>query len=221
MRVLAFDATMAACSVALWCDGSVEASLCDPMVHGQAEALVPAVESVLKKAACSYDALDRIAVTVGPGSFTGVRVGLATARGLGVATECPVIGVLTTVVLAEEARLNGTDTKIAVAIDARRAELYVQCFDQDGEAGRDPLCLLPTDAAKLLEQDAWRLVGDSAEKLSGLVSNEVKISGPVYPNATVLAAMAAQQPLPSAPPGPVYIRPPDAALPKSGGRLRP
>ena len=221
MRVLAFDTTTAACSVALWCDGTVEASHCNPMMHSQAEALVPNIEQVLTEAGRGYDSVDRFAVTVGPGSFTGVRVGLATARGLGLATGSPVIGLLTSEVLAREAIQKGRDTPVAVAIDARRAAVYLQCFDGSGEALDEPVCMTPEDAAQHLVGHVWQLVGDGAYRVSPHVDRQIHSPGPTFPDAVVLAAMAAVRPIPDRPPAPVYVRPPDAVLPEAGGRLRP
>ncbi len=221
MRVLAFDTTTAACSVALWCDGVIEGALCDPMVHGQAEALVPNIERVLAKAGHDYSAIDRIAVTVGPGSFTGVRVGLATARGLAVATGCPIVGLATTEVLAQEAAGSGNGLPVAVAIDARRAEVYLQCFDETGRALDEVVCLLPEAAAQYLDDQAWHLVGDGTARLVPFLGQSVQESALGVPNAAVLAAIAAARPVPDHTPGPLYVRPPDAVLPKNGGRLRP
>src|SRR3569832_1939804 len=96
MLILAFDTSIAACSVALIRDAAILAATREVMDRGQAEALMPMIERVMESARASYRDLDRIAVTTGPGSFTGVRVGLAAARGLGLASEKPIVGVLTT-----------------------------------------------------------------------------------------------------------------------------
>ncbi|NKB45935.1 MAG: tRNA (adenosine(37)-N6)-threonylcarbamoyltransferase complex dimerization subunit type 1 TsaB [Alphaproteobacteria bacterium] len=220
MRVLAFDTTTSACSVAICVDGKTAGSFHEPMIHGQAEALVPAIEKTMTEAGITYADLDRIAVTVGPGSFTGVRVGLATARGIGVATGQPVIGVLTTEVIAAETH-NEPDQSTAVAIDARRAEVYLQCFAPDGSASGAPLCLLPKDAATVLNSQSWILVGDGAARVHPHAKSSVVLGDVTVANAAILAQLAASRPLPESPPGPVYVRPPDAIVPKHGGRLRP
>lgn len=220
MRILAFDTTTSACSVAIWLDGNTIGSYHDAMVHGQAEALLPAIEKTMADAKTSYDDLDRIAVTVGPGSFTGVRVGLATARGIGVATGLPIVGVLTTEVIAAET-LDTSDTPIAVAIDARRAEIYLHCFDSQGNTQTEPECLLPEAVAKAIGDGAWVLAGDCAERVIPHCGPSVTQGTPSVANATVLARIAAARPIPDSPPSPVYVRPPDAIVPKHGGRLRP
>lgn len=221
MRVLAFDTTCAACSVAVWKDETVESVVVKQTMHGHAETLMPAIERALAEANTSYDAIDRIAVTVGPGSFTGVRVGLATARGLGVATGKPVLGLMTSAVLAQEAKTIGTSRRIAVAIDARRAELYMHHFTADGTARDEPHSLPAKDAARALGAALVIVVGDGAELLRPHLGQNALISGPTVPDAGVAAAMAAVLPEPHTPPQPVYVRPPDAVVPLSGGRLRP
>lgn len=220
MRILAFDTTTAACTVAVWQDGKTLAGFHQAMKHGQAEALVPAIEQTLSEAGACYADLDRIAVTIGPGSFTGVRVGLATARGLGAATGCRVIGIATTEVIATEARQN-SDLPIAVAIDARRAEVYLHRFDQQGLAIGDPICVLPERAADLLGKDTWAVAGDGADRVIAHTGPAVTHVSPDVPSAAVLAKLAAARSFTNQAPRPLYVRPPDAAVPKHGGRLRP
>lgn len=220
MRVLAFDTTTAACSVSVWQDGELLGTFHKPMMHGQAEALIPAIEETLAKAEMEYAMLDRIGVTVGPGSFTGVRVGLATARGLGAAIGCPVIGIPTTEVIAAEARQN-TPVPIAVAIDARRAEVYLHRFDTNGHALDEPVCLLPDQAAARLDDGDWALAGDGAARIAESANKTWTCVSPTLPNAETLAQLAAAAEATDQSPRPLYVRPPDAALPKHGGRLRP
>jgi len=95
VRILAFDTALGACSAAVWADGLVLARAFEPRSRGHAEALLPMIEAVLAEAGLRLDALDRLAVTVGPGSFAGTRVGLAAARGLALATGLPLVGVTT------------------------------------------------------------------------------------------------------------------------------
>src|SRR5262245_22034221 len=108
MMILAFDTAVGACSVAVWRDGETLAMSRQPMERGQAEHLVPAIADAMSAAGAGFEHLDRIAVTIGPGSFTGVRVALATARGLALAHKIPVIGVTTGEVLAAEAAAHST-----------------------------------------------------------------------------------------------------------------
>src|SRR3974390_3454201 len=130
MRVLAIDTALAACSAAVFdtADGGIAASESLPMLRGHAEALMPLIARVMKRSGMTFAGLDRIVVTTGPGSFTGLRVGIAAARGFGVATDVPVVGVST--LSAYAAPYLGTDETSAVvaAIDARHDHVYLQVF---------------------------------------------------------------------------------------------
>ena len=103
MRLLAIDTALAACSAAVFdTDGGIIASESETMMRGHAEALMPMIARVMAKAATKFAELDRIAVTVGPGSFTGLRVGVSAARGLALAAGKPAVGVATTMPSAPE-----------------------------------------------------------------------------------------------------------------------
>lgn len=132
MRILAFDVSVSGCSVSFW-DAETQFS-CSKQVdtdRGQAEMLIPMIDEVMREAGCSLHEIDAIAVTRGPGSFTGVRIGLATARSLGLALDCPVIGLSTLDVIARAAGDEGRQTLFV--IDTKRGDFYGQI----GEGG-DP-----------------------------------------------------------------------------------
>jgi tRNA threonylcarbamoyladenosine biosynthesis protein TsaB len=219
MRILAFDTTMNACAIALWADGGIVARRIDTMTHGQAEALVPAIEATLAEAGLGYADLDRIAVTTGPGSFTGVRVGLATARGLGLAAGLPVIGIGTAEVLAATARrTEAASGEITVVIDARRAEVYAQTFDARGAPLGGAQCLLPS--AVTVTADTL-LAGDAVARVAGRLPAKPHAVELAYADPADLAALASVRSLDGPAPTPLYVRPPDAVVPRDGGRLRP
>ena len=121
MKVLAFDTALGACSVAAWSEGEILAARHQRLERGHAEALMPMVEAVRAEAGLAYDEFDLIAVTVGPGTFTGLRIGLAAARGLALASGVALVGLTTLEVVAwgipEQVR--GADPVLAVH-DARR-----------------------------------------------------------------------------------------------------
>ncbi len=224
MLILAFDTTVAACSVAVWRDGEVLSAARETMAQGQAEALMPMIVAVMAKANVAYVDLDRIAVTVGPGSFTGVRVGLAAARGLGLAAGKPVIGVMTTEALAgavpQEERKAGT--QILAAVDTKRGDLYVQIFDAKlAELGA--VQVMPAaDLAAYVALGPVRAVGDAAAiAVAALGPRALLSAADALPDPAGIAAIAATRPPVSGGPLPVYVRAPDAALPQHGGRLRP
>ena len=160
MKVLGLDTATSGCSAALWIDGRVTARRAEPMARGQAEALVPMVEAVLADAGLRFTDLDRIAVTVGPGAFTGVRLAVALAQGIALALDRPVLPVSTLAVLAAGAPAAAGD-RIVAAIDARMGEVYLGAFDR---GGGEPRALMPervvgpVDAA-LPEGTGWWGVG--------------------------------------------------------------
>jgi tRNA threonylcarbamoyladenosine biosynthesis protein TsaB len=221
MLILAFDTTVAACSVALWRDGAVLARARQTMAQGQAEALMPLIEGVMRDGGVEYTALDRIAVTVGPGSFTGVRVGLAAARGLGLAAGKPVIGVLTTEALAH-AVPERTRGHILAAVDTKRGDLYVQQFDARLDAQGDPRAMTETQIKEWIGDASMIVVGDAAARAVAALGPHATLSrADAFPDPAVIAAIAATRTPAPAGPLPVYVRPPDAVIPQNGGRLRP
>lgn len=223
MLILALDTAMAACSVAVWRDGTVLAARSEAMGRGQAEALVPMMEAVMRAAGVAYADLDRVATTVGPGSFTGMRVCLATARAVGAAAGKPVIGITTTEALAAavppEARAG---RRVLAAVDSRRADLFLQLFGSDGVALGAPFSAEAEAARTLLAEAPTLVTGDAAGLLDPLPDGAATFAAAGEPpDPAVVAALAAERAEPEAPPSALYIRPPDAALPANGGRLRP
>ena len=208
MLILAFDTSVAACSVALCRDGAVVARAREIMDRGQAEALMPMIEQVMEAGHASYRDLDRIAVTIGPGSFTGVRVGLATARGLGLASAKPVVGVLTTEVLAFAVPAQERAGRMVLAaIDTKRGDLYVQRFDRDGRPLSESLAMNPQDLAHAFSSDAIVVVGDGAETaVAALGAHAIVSSADPLPDPALLAQLAANRA--PTPPLPVYVHPP-------------
>src|ERR1700742_342282 len=151
MIVLALDTALGACSAAVLRDGEVLAAMSEPMLRGHQERLAPLVEETVKTAGLPFAAIDRVGVTVGPGSFTGLRVGLAFAKGLGLALGKPCVGV--GVVEGLAASDPGPCLTMAV-IDAKRGQVYLQAFES-GVAVMAPDALpLDTAAARLAE--LWR-----------------------------------------------------------------
>lgn len=220
-RLLAFDCAGAACSAAYWQDGAVRAKRHEIMARGQAERLVPMIEEVMAEAGADYAALEAIAVTCGPGGFTGLRIGLATARGLALASGRPLIGVSNFEVVAAavpDAERQGRT--LAVLIDAKRADLYVQAFGADGTALCEPGAVQPAALEHLLPPGPLLLAGDAvaqAEPALRAAGRELRLSAaPGHADATVLAAVAAADDARALPAvRPIYLRPPDVSQPKA------
>jgi tRNA threonylcarbamoyladenosine biosynthesis protein TsaB len=210
MIVLGLDTAVGACSAAVLADGRPLAVLSEPMLRGHQERLAPMVREAMELAGLAFDRLDRVGVTVGPGSFTGLRVGLAFAKGLGLALGIPCVGVGTLEALA--ASEPGADLTLSV-IDARRGQVYLQAFSQ-GRALMAP-DILPLDmaAARLAELrpgGSIDIVGSGAPLMEGLAPG-ARILARAAPDPVALARLA--QSRPATPARPLYLRAPDAKLP--------
>lgn len=208
MIVLGLDTCLAACSVAV-CDGErVLAHETEVMARGHQERLAPMAERVMAAAGLPFSRLERIGVTVGPGSFTGLRVGLAFAKGLASALGAPLAGVGALEALAAEA-----DGLVFAAVDARRDQVYLQGFE-DGRPLMAPDALeLATAAARLAEIAAGRaltLVGSGGPLLADFAPG-ARVLTPEGCDARLVARLAAARtPVPARP---LYLRAPDARLP--------
>ncbi len=219
MRVLVIDTALDACTAAVFENGRPLAVRSEPMAKGHQERIGGLVRDVVAQTGPGgFAALDRIGVTVGPGSFTGLRVGLAFAQGLGAALDRPVVGVSTLAALAWSA--DGGKGRTTALIDARRGQVYVQPFE-DGQPMAPPEALAIETARERLAGDDGRRVGSGA----GLVIDGDGDGGeatPTTPTAAALAALTAAADPTTAPPRPLYLRAPDAIPPtRLPGQPRP
>lgn len=212
MKVLAMHSATACCAVALWCDGVITAHQSVAMDRGQAEALVPMIGETMRAAKAGYTDLDRLAVTVGPGTFTGMRIGLATARGLALATGLPLVGVTTLEALAYAADPEDVaDGALLAAIETKRADLYVQCFADRTTPFSEPAAIAPDDLADWVGRRPHVVIGDAAVRATaalGAAGVEARLSAAAAePDARVVAAIAAARPVAAGdpPPRPLYL----------------
>ncbi len=210
--LLAFDTASAAVTVALH-DGErvvATSTKVDAMRHG--ELLAPGIADVLEQADVMRQDVTAIAVGVGPGPFTGLRVGLVTARTLGAVLEIPVYGICTLDVLAAEAVDAGAvDGPFLVATDARRKEVYWASYDEDGRRLDGPHVAKPAEVAT-----DGPVVGRGALLYPDSFPNAV---GPEHPSAGVLAAVLTDERAELLDPEPLYLRRPDAAAPGKPKRV--
>jgi len=219
--LLGLDTALGACSVAVLDGAHVLAHEHQSMQRGHAEALAPMVERVMRQSGTPFSRLDRIAVTTGPGTFTGQRVGLAFARALGVALAKPVIGVTTLDVMAEQALAAQPLAFAIAASDAKRGEIYLGARSANSETLIAPELIATEAAAACIEQftnsdvRSFALAGTAADILAPIL--RAHGLDPVdslvrQPDAIFVAKLAADAP-PGQTPKPLYLRAPDAKLP--------
>ena len=216
MLILAFDTTQGACSAAISQEGRLLANAFMPMQRGHAEHLVPTIEQVRRQAKISYGDLELIAVTIGPGTFTGVRVGLA-AQALAQVHDVPLIGVSTLELLACAAvpRNNDESAGIIATIDARRGQLYMQAFDSLGKAVTLPVIDAASPRIAPSSNHSGLIVGSGAEILQSALPDWRIIHDICQPDASILATESKhwRDRASRRPPSPLYLRAPDAKLP--------
>jgi len=215
MRVLAIDTALAACSAALLDteNGGVIASESLPMTRGHAEALLPLLERVMKQPGVSFSDIDRVAVTTGPGSFTGLRVGIAAGRGIALAADLPAVGVSTLSAFAAPHLAEDDRIPVVAAIDARNDHVYLQVFA--------PGCRTPTprfatvgEAVRAAAESRACIVGSAAQAVAASLTSHdftpAKIDLRATPDIAWVARMGAVVPEGQAPPKPQYLRAADA-----------
>jgi tRNA threonylcarbamoyladenosine biosynthesis protein TsaB len=222
VSVLAFDSSGNGCSAAVLRDGGIAAHRFTHMARGQAEALMPMIEAVLREAAISLDALDLIAVTTGPGAFTGLRIGLAAARGLALASDVPVLGITSFAVAAAQATpAERAGRRVVAALDSKRAEIFLQAFGADGMPEGEGALVAPAEAPRFVPSGKLLLTGDAALRLAAaLPGREVTVAaGAGVPDAADVARLAAggwRPGLRPPSPRPLYLRAPDTTTPRRG-----
>jgi tRNA threonylcarbamoyladenosine biosynthesis protein TsaB len=226
MNILAFDTCFDGCSVCVAeRHGRALVELSSRMERfetGHAERLIPMIGEAMEEARLSFDELTQIAVTVGPGTFTGTRIGVAAARAVALAIGARTSGVSSLAAMAEVARRQIKSKALAVVVDARRGEVYAQLFGAEG-GGRDPASppqlLSLADAAVLGGTGSIVFVGSAGAEVAaiaaGLGRTAASMLPDLLPDAVAVAQIAATLEPSDAPLVPFYLRPPDAK-PQSG-----
>lgn len=224
MLILAIDTALDACSAGVLDSEAAKmvAQESLAMQRGHAEALMPLIARVIEQAGIAFSALDRIAVTTGPGSFTGLRVGLSAARGIALAAGKPAVGVST--LTAYAAPHVGEDERRAVvsAIDARHDHVYLQVASGNGATLVAP-CVVPVaEAVDAARFGPPRLVGNAAKLLAGRwpadAEPPILVDPQPAPDIAWVAWLGAAVTPESAPARPLYLRAPDAK-PSAGAAL--
>lgn len=163
MMILAIDTSLTSVSACVF-NGRTLAMLAEESIamdRGHAEALLPLIDRVVSRVDGEFSVLDRVAVTVGPGSFTGIRVGIAAAQGVALALEIPVVGVSTLAAFAAEPVLDGGTSVIVSAIDARHDQVYFQTYDPAGRTIFPPRIARTRDAAGMIGKGPFRMTGSA------------------------------------------------------------
>ncbi|MEX0752773.1 MAG: tRNA (adenosine(37)-N6)-threonylcarbamoyltransferase complex dimerization subunit type 1 TsaB [Xanthobacteraceae bacterium] len=224
MRVLAIDTALAACAAAVLDTerAALIARESIPMVRGHAEALMPLIARVMDQARLEFVELDRIAVTTGPGSFTGLRVGIAAARGLALAAAKPAVGLSTLAAYAAPYIAQDDSVPVAVAIDARHEQVYLQVFGTGGRTLVSPRIAPIREAARAAAHSAVRIAGSAAEAIAaawppGQPAPALVEARPA-PDIDWVARLGAAAEAGRAEPKPLYLRAPDAQ-PQDASRL--
>lgn len=216
MPVMGLDTSLQRCSVAIIRGDDVLVDESVGMERGHAEHLAPMAAAALEKAGISIRDLARVGVVIGPGGFTGVRVALSFARGLGVGTGIPIVGVTSLAALASRHWANGL---AAPVIDARRGQVYAGLYGKGGEILIAPFVSDPKEAFEKLAETAagrpLRVIGSGAALLEAPPSDWVISPGEDI-DAKAVARLAAAAPSPHGPPAPLYLRAPDAKPGKPG-----
>jgi tRNA threonylcarbamoyl adenosine modification protein YeaZ len=218
LRVLAIDTALEVCAAAVVETSGPEGPVpvareSVPMVRGHAEALLPIVDRIVGEAG-GFRSLDRVAVTVGPGSFTGLRVGISAARAIALATGVPAVGVTTLSAYAAPIIASGVATLVVTAIDARHGQVYLQVFAPAGRTVVAPRIVGAKEAARLLGTGAVRILGSGAPLLAEAARSiglEVALEdASPAPDIVWVARLGASAQPAQALPKPFYIRAPDA-----------
>jgi len=216
MLILAIDTALDACAAAVL---DTEASKLiaqesQAMKRGHAEALMPLIARVMKASGVGFAALDRIAVTTGPGSFTGLRVGLSAARGIALAADKPVVGLTTLTAFAAPVVAQNAAQPVISAIDARHDHVYFQVVSGDGSSLVRPRVAPVEEALEAARFGAPHLVGNAAQLLADRWPADApppfKVDAQPAPDIAWVAWLGAAVSPDAAPARPYYLRAPDA-----------
>uniref|UniRef100_B0T149 Peptidase M22 glycoprotease n=1 Tax=Caulobacter sp. (strain K31) TaxID=366602 RepID=B0T149_CAUSK len=210
--ILAIDTCLAASSVAVLDGDVVRAARSEPMTRGHQERIAVLTREVMAEAGVKFPDLTRIAVTVGPGSFTGLRVGLSFAKGLAAALSIPCVGINTLEALAATSSATGF---VAGVLDAKMGQVYLQVFDSGKPLMAPDALEVGVAAARLVELYSGGpavLIGSGAPLIADVLP-EAAVLIPAYADPAAIARLAAARPAPTHSPRPLYLRAPYAVAP--------
>jgi tRNA threonylcarbamoyladenosine biosynthesis protein TsaB len=216
MLILAIDTALDACAAGVLDTeaGKLIAQESQAMKRGHAEALMPLIARVMKQSGITFSALDRIAATTGPGSFTGLRVGLSAARGIALAAAKPVVGVTTLTAYAAPIVSESGEQPVISAIDARHDHVYFQVVSGNGGSLIRPQVAPIAEALGASRFGAAHLVGNAASILADRWPADApapfRIDAQPAPDIAWVGWLGAAVSPDTAPARPYYLRAPDA-----------
>lgn len=217
MIVFAIDTALDACAAAVLDTGQAELVAHEtlPMARGHAEALMPLIKRVLDRSGLDFSRIDRIAVTTGPGSFTGLRVGIAAARGIALAAAKPAVGLSTLATFAAPVIAADDMAPVVAVVDARHDHVYLQVFAAGGRTLVAPkLAPLREAARAAANAGAPRLVGNAANLVAGAWPAGERpprsVEQKAAPDILWVAKLGSVAADTGTPPKPLYLRAPDA-----------
>jgi tRNA threonylcarbamoyladenosine biosynthesis protein TsaB len=216
MLILAIDTALDACAAGVLdtVAGRLTAQESQAMKRGHAEALMPLIARVIEQSGIAFAALDRIAVTTGPGSFTGLRVGLSAARGIALAANKPVVGLTTLTAYAAPLVSENCEHPIISAIDARHDHVYLQAVSGNGSSLIRPRVASIEEALGAARFGAPHLVGNAArilaERWPAQAPPPLRVDPQPAPDIAWVAWLGAAVNPNTAPARPFYLRAPDA-----------
>ena len=220
VSILAFDSAGHGCSAAVLHHGRLVARRSAAMERGQTEALMPMIEAVLAESELASGDLDVIAVTVGPGAFTGLRIALAAAHGLALATGRPLLGITNFAAVAAQVPPSAlAGRRLVVALDSKRRELYLQAFNTDRTPEGEGALVAPEAFSAWVPEGPLIVAGDGALRLASVLgADRARLApGSGMADAADVARLAAatwQPGVQPARPRPLYLRPADTTLPR-------
>jgi len=224
VNVLAFDTATSSCAITVWRKGDTLAQAQQMLKRSHSEVLVPTIEKVLAAAGLTYQELELLAVTIGPGAFTGIRIGLATARALALASELPLIGITNFAALAHAVparERNGRN--LLIVLETKRADFYACGYDGNlfpiaepqaiDRAGLKDLAVDMAGSGRLL------LAGDCIDRACQVLQNgvlDILVSaGSNHVDPAIVAELAAAKFKTGTAfenPAPLYLKPPDVNM---------
>lgn len=219
MNLLAIETSSGACSAAILTDSGgvrILSQHYQEMQRGHAESIIGMIRDTVAEACLDFGNLNRIAVSIGPGSFTGTRVGIAAGRGLALSLDAEIVGVSALAILSEKTRQK-FEGPIVATLQAGRSEIYFEIFDADGRSLAAPMVTSADMAVERLPEGPVVLCGSgSSEIVSAAPGRDLILSDVRWPDAETLARLAYRMPAATVPPTPLYIRAADAKIQTAG-----